>query len=117
MRAGRPLYYLPDQDFGSRKSIFVPFFGVQTATIPTLSRLARLTGARVLPCIVRLLPWGRGYHVRIEPPWTDFPTADRVADTRRMNAYIESRVLETPEQYVWMHKRFRTRPPGEAALY
>jgi KDO2-lipid IV(A) lauroyltransferase len=117
VRSGRPLYYLPDQDFGARLSIFVPFFGVPAATVPALTRIARLTGARVLPCSVRMLPGGRGYRVRIEPPWTDFPTDDLAADTRRLNAYVESQVLEMPEQYVWMHKRFRTRPPGEAAVY
>lgn len=117
VRAGRPLYYLPDQDFGPRISIFVPFFGVPTATVPALTRIARLTGASVLPCVVRMLPRGRGYRVRIDPPWTDFPTQDPAADTRRMNAYIESQVREMPEQYVWMHKRFRTRPPGEPGFY
>ncbi len=117
MRAGRSLYYLPDQDFGPRDSIFVPFFGVQAATIPALARIARLANAHVLPCIVRMLPRGEGYRIRIEPPWADFPTADPVADTLRMNAYIEARVLEMPEQYFWMHKRFKTRPPGEARFY
>lgn len=117
MHAGRLLYYLPDQDFGPRDSIFVPFFGVPAATVPALSRIARLTNARVLPCIASMLPGGKGYRVRIEPPWSGFPTADPTADTARMNAYIESRVLDMPEQYFWMHKRFKTRPPGEARFY
>ena len=117
IRGGWPFYYLPDQDYGARDSVFVPFFGVPAATVTGLSRLARLTGARVLPCVTRILPGGAGYEVTIEPPWTDFPTADLVADTRRMNAYIERRVLEMPEQYLWMHKRFKTRPPGEERFY
>jgi KDO2-lipid IV(A) lauroyltransferase len=117
IREGRPLFYLPDQDYGRRHALFVPFFGVSTATVPGLSRLARLTGAQVLPVIARMLPRGAGYVVRIEPPWQDFPTDDSVADTQRMNAYIEQRVLEMPEQYNWMHKRFKTRPPGEASFY
>lgn len=117
MREGRPLYYLPDQDFGARDSIFVPFFGIPAATTPALSRLARLADAKVMPCIVQMLPGGAGYRVRFEPPWEDFPTGDTAADTRRMNAYIESRVLEIPEQYYWMHKRFKTRPPGEPGFY
>ena len=117
LRSGRPFYYLPDQDYGARDSVFVPFFGVPAATVTGLSRLARITGARVLPCLTRILPGGAGYEVTIEPPWESFPSADPVADTRRMNEYIERRVLEMPEQYLWMHKRFKTRPPGEARFY
>jgi len=117
MREGRPFYYLPDQDHGPRDTIFVPFFGVPAATVPGLSRIARVAGARVLPCVTTMLSGGVGYLLRIEPPWDNFPTADQAADTRRMNEYIERRVLEMPEQYLWMHKRFKTRPPGEARFY
>lgn len=117
MREGRPLYYLPDQDYGARDALFVPFFGLQAATVPGLARLARITGARILPCVTRILPGGAGYLVSIEPPWDGFPTDDPLADTRRMNEYIEHRVLEMPEQYLWMHKRFKTRPEGEAHFY
>ena len=117
MRAGRPFYYLPDQDYGPRDTIFVPFFGVPAATVPGLSRIAQVAGARVLPCVTRLLPGSEGYVLRVEPPWDNFPTADAAADTRRMNEYIERRVLEMPEQYFWMHKRFKTRPAGEARFY
>jgi KDO2-lipid IV(A) lauroyltransferase len=116
MREGRPFYYLPDQDYGPRDALFVPFFGVPAATVPGLSRIARIAGARVLPCVTQLLP-GAGYLLRIEPPWDNFPTRDALADTRRMNEYIERRVLEMPEQYNWMHKRFKTRPAGEARFY
>lgn len=117
MRAGLPFYYLPDQDYGPRDALFVPFFGVQAATVPGLSRIARLVGARVLPCVTRMLPRGEGYVMTIEPPWENFPTADTAADTRRMNEYLERKVREMPEQYLWMHKRFKTRPPGEARFY
>jgi KDO2-lipid IV(A) lauroyltransferase len=117
LRAGRPLYYLPDQDYGPRDALFVPFFGVQAATVPGLSRIARIGEAKVLPCVPRMLPGGTGYVVTIEPPWADFPTDDALADTRRMNEYIERKVLEMPEQYLWMHKRFKTRPPGEERFY
>jgi Kdo2-lipid IVA lauroyltransferase/acyltransferase len=115
LRAGRPLYYLPDMDYGRRDALFVPFFGVPAATIPGVSRLARLTGAAVLPCIARMLP--DGYVLDIREPWVDFPGADAEADTRRMNAYIEDCVRESPEQYYWVHKRFKTRPPGESRIY
>lgn len=116
-REQRPFYYLPDLDHGPRNAVFVPFFGVPAATVPGLSRIARIAGAKVLPCVTRMLPGGAGYVVRIDAPWEDFPTDDVEADTRRMNAYIEARVREMPEQYLWMHKRFKTRPPGEASFY
>jgi KDO2-lipid IV(A) lauroyltransferase len=116
-REQRPLYYLPDLDHGPKNAVFVPFFGVPAATVPGLSRIAKLAGAKVLPCVTRILPGGQGYVLRIEPPWADFPTDDVEADTRRMNAYIEQVALEIPEQYLWMHKRFKTRPPGEARFY
>ena len=116
LRAGRPLFYLPDQDYGPRDAIFVPFFGVPAATVTGLSRIARIAGARVLPCVTRMLP-GAGYVLQIDAPWENFPTRDLAADTRRMNAYIEGRIAEMPEQYNWMHKRFKTRPPGEARFY
>ncbi|MFA9439014.1 lysophospholipid acyltransferase family protein [Uliginosibacterium sp. sgz301328] len=117
MRQGRPFYYLPDLDYGPKESIFVPFFGVQTATIPGLSRLARLADAVVIPLIVRMKPGGRGYVGEFGDPWTDFPSDDVTADTARMNAAIEVEVRKTPEQYYWVHKRFKTRPPGEPKLY
>src|SRR5258706_975226 len=117
IREGLPFYYLPDQDYGPRDALFVPFFGVQAATVPGVSRIARLVDAKVLPCVTRMLPRGAGYVLTIEPPWENFPTADLAADTRRMNEYIERKVLEMPEQYLWMHKRFKTRPQGEARFY
>ena len=113
----RALYYLPDLDFGPRDTIFVPFFGVATATITGVSRLARLTGARVMPCVTRMLPGGQGYRVRFYPPFENFPTDDVAADTRRVNAFIEERVREIPAQYYWVHKRFKTRPEGEPKFY
>lgn len=117
MRAGRPFYYLPDMDYGARDAIFVPFLGVPAATITGLPRLARLAGAAVVPCVTRVLPWGRGYTVDIGEPWTDYPTDNLEADVIRMNAFIESVVREIPAQYYWVHRRFKTRPPGEATLY
>ena len=117
LRQGLPFYYLPDMDYGPRDALFVPFFGVPAATITGLARLARLSGAKVVPCIAHMLPGGAGYEVRCYPPWEDYPTEDVAADTRRMNAFIEERVREMPEQYYWTHKRFKTRPPGESKWY
>jgi KDO2-lipid IV(A) lauroyltransferase len=117
MRQGRPFYYLPDMDYGERDTIFVPFFGVPAATITGLSRLARLSGAAVVPCLTRMLPDGAGYAVELLPPWPDFPGATIEQDTRRMNAEIEAWVTAMPEQYFWLHKRFKTRPPGGVRPY
>jgi KDO2-lipid IV(A) lauroyltransferase len=117
IREGRPFYYLPDLDYGPKESIFVPFFGVQTATIPGLSRIARLGNADVIPLVVRMKSWGRGYLAEFGDAWSDFPGEDAQQDTARMNRWIETEVRETPAQYYWVHKRFKTRPPGEARLY
>ena len=117
MKSGRPFYYLPDLNAKRRDSIFVPFFGVQAATITGLSRLARAAGAAVLPCVTRMLPEGKGYAVEVGDVWENFPTEDVEADTARMNAWIEAAVRTMPEQYYWVHRRFKTRPEGEPSPY
>lgn len=115
IKSGYPFFYLPDLDYGKSDAIFVPFFGVPAATITGLSRLARLTGATVLPVIARMED--KGYVIAIGAPLADFPGADIETDTRRMNAYIEQEVLKMPEQYFWLHRRFKSRPPGEKRPY
>jgi KDO2-lipid IV(A) lauroyltransferase len=111
-----PLCYLPDQDFGAEASIFVPFFGVEkTATITGLPRLAKLADALVVPVIATRTK--QGITVDCYPAWDNYPTDDVVADTRRMNAFLEARILENPSQYFWLHKRFKSRPAGEAYFY
>jgi KDO2-lipid IV(A) lauroyltransferase len=117
LKSGEPFYYLPDMDLGDRDSVFVPFFGVPAATITALSRIAQVAGAVVVPCVTQQLPGGSGYLARLYPAWEDFPSADPVADARRMNAFIEERVREMPAQYYWVHKRFKTRPAGETNPY
>lgn len=117
LKAGRVFYYLPDQDLGRAHSVFAPFFGVSTATVPALGRLAQLTGAVVIPCFTRQRPWGRGYDVIFEPPLADFPTGDALTDAVRTNEAIERGVTLMPAQYFWVHKRFKTRPEGEADFY
>ena len=116
INAGTFFYYLPDLDFGPNRSVFVPFFGVNAAAVTGLAYIARETGAAVVPCVTRMLPGG-GYAARLYPAWTDFPSGDDHADARRMMAFVEERVLEMPEQYFWLHKRFKTRPEGEARFY
>lgn len=117
MRRGRPFYYLPDMDFGRKESIFVPFFGVQAATIEGLPRLAKIAPAHVVPLVTRMLPGGQGYEAEFGTPWTDYPSGDDHADVVRMNAWIEAQVRTMPEQYYWVHRRFKTRPEGEPGLY
>ncbi len=115
LKKGTPFFYLPDMDFGAKDSVFVPFFGVQAATITGLSRLCALTKAVVIP--VSALQTKNGYEATFYPAWEHFPSGDDAADARRLNAFIEARVLEAPEQYLWTHRRFKTRPPGEASAY
>ena len=116
-KKGVPLYYLPDQDAGPRQSVFAPFFGIPAATFVVLPRLAEMTDAVVIPCITRQRSWGRGYEINFRPPLNNFPSGDPVADTTRMNKEIEEAVREMPEQYFWLHKRFKTRPKGEKNFY
>lgn len=115
LRAGEPLYLLPDMDYGLNDSVFVPFYGVPAATVPSLSRFARLSGALVVPVISRLTP--EGYEITVMPPWDGYPTDDAVADTAEMNRRLEAFIDTMPEQYYWVHKRFKTRPQGEPSPY
>jgi KDO2-lipid IV(A) lauroyltransferase len=115
MKAGRFFHYSPDMDYGPRESVFVPFFGVPTATITGLARLAKLTGATVIPVVTRMVDGG--YVTTVGEAWAEFPSGDELADARRLNAFIEAEAMQSPEQYYWLHKRFKTRPPGEKALY
>jgi Kdo2-lipid IVA lauroyltransferase/acyltransferase len=117
MRQGLPFFMLPDMDFGAKDSEFVPFFGIPAATLTAPARIAAATGAKVIPVIASFLPGYRGWKVTFYPSWDDYPGADLTEATRRMNAFIEERVLEAPEQYFWAHKRFKTRPPGEPGFY
>jgi len=117
MRENMPLIYPPDQDQGVKDGAFIPFFGVPAATMTSVPRIAQMTGATVVPAITRVLPGGAGYVLTFYPPWDNFPSGDDIADARRMNEFIEQRVLEMPEQYFWVHKRFKTRPEGEKSFY
>lgn len=115
IKKGMPFYYLPDMDYGSKDAEFVSFFGTPAATITGLARIARATGAVVIPCITR--QEHGGYVTRFYPAWKNFPTDNVATDTQRMNSFIEDRICEIPEQYFWLHKRFKTRPPGKPNLY
>lgn len=115
LRAGEPLYLLPDMDYGAADSVFVPFYDVPAATITSLSRFARLARAQVVPVISRLT--AQGYDITVLPVWEGYPTDDPLADTARMNALLQDMIATMPEQYFWVHKRFKTRPPGDTPLY
>lgn len=115
LRDGASLFLLPDMDLGPEDSLFVPFFGVPAATVPSLPRMARLGDAAVVPAIVRMTP--QGYEVALLDAWRDYPTHDLQADTARMNREIEQWVRTMPEQYYWVHRRFKSRPAGEASPY
>ncbi|MGB2817952.1 MAG: lipid A biosynthesis acyltransferase [Burkholderiaceae bacterium] len=115
VKEGLPLYYLPDMDLGAANSVFVPFFGVPAATIPMVSRIARMTGAKVMMAVTEMTD--DGYVLHFEAPWTDFPGASVEDDTARMNRELERWVLKMPDQYLWTHKRFKTRPPGAPSVY
>jgi KDO2-lipid IV(A) lauroyltransferase len=115
LRDGAPLYLLPDMNFGPEESIFVPFYGVQAATVPSLSRFAKLGRAKVVPVTTRMTR--SGYEVRVWPAWPDFPSEDIAADTARMNRHLQEYIDTMPEQYYWVHKRFKTRPQGEPSVY
>jgi Kdo2-lipid IVA lauroyltransferase/acyltransferase len=115
LREGTPLCLLPDMNFGPEESIFVPFYGVPAATVPSLSRFARLGRAKVVPLLTRITP--HGYDVQVLPAWRDFPSDDLAADTALMNERLQDYIDGMPEQYYWVHKRFKTRPPGAHPVY
>ncbi|MEQ1657759.1 MAG: lipid A biosynthesis acyltransferase [Hylemonella sp.] len=115
LREGALLYLLSDMNFGPEESIFVPFYGVQAATVPSLPRFARLGRAKVVPVTARLTP--TGYDIEVHPAWKNYPSADVQADTAYMNHWLEGVINTMPSQYYWVHKRFKTRPPGEPGVY
>lgn len=117
LRQGGTLWYAPDQDMRSKDTVFAPFFGVPAATITATHHLARMSGAVVIPFFHRRLPGTRGYALRLGAPLEGFPGSDTEADTARVNACIEQMVREAPEQYLWVHKRFKTRPAGAPSIY
>ena len=117
LRAGGVVWYAPDQDYGAQRSLFVPLFGVQAATVTATSKFARLGRARVVPFTQTRLADGSGYKVTVHPALADFPGESEEADCLRINQWIEQAIRQQPEQYLWAHRRFKTRPAGEPKLY
>jgi KDO2-lipid IV(A) lauroyltransferase len=117
LRDRKPVMLGADMDYGMRNSTFVPFFGVPTCTLTAVGRLAKVGNAQVVPFIGEVLPNYKGYRLKVFKPWEHYPTGDDEADARRMNAFLEEQIPAMPEQYYWVHKRFKTRPPGEPSVY
>jgi len=115
LRDGQALYLLPDMNFGPQESVFVPFYGVPTATLTSLSRFARLGRARVVPVVTRMT--AQGYDVQILAAWSAFTGPDPAADAATMNLRLQDYIDAMPDQYYWVHRRFKSRPPGEPPAY
>ena len=118
LRQGDVIWYAPDHDYGNRRCAFVPFFAVEkAATVMGTSALARTKNAVVLPSFAQRLPKGQGYKMIFKAPLVNYPTGDDIADAATTNKVIEDMIRTAPEQYMWLHRRFKTRPEGEASLY
>jgi len=117
LRAGEVVWYAPDQDQGRKNSIFVPLFGIPANTLNATTKLARLSGAAVMPFVIQRLPDAQGYQLRIEPALEHFPGADEIEDAARFNTLLEAQIRARPEQYLWIHRRFKSRPPGLEKVY
>ena len=117
LRKGRAIWYAPDQDYGAKQSIFVPLFGIEAATVTATTHFARLGKARVIPFTQRRLEDGSGYRLVLHPPLQGFPGESEAADALRINQWVEQAVTECPEQYLWAHRRFKSRPVGTPKLY
>jgi KDO2-lipid IV(A) lauroyltransferase len=116
LRKNKIVWYAPDQDFGKKQSVFAKFFGVTAATIPSTSRIVKMSGAAVVPFVPRRLEDG-SYTITVMPELTNFPVGDDIQDAQRINDIIEAEVRKNPEQYLWVHRRFKTQPEGKALLY
>ncbi|HHM06101.1 MAG TPA: LpxL/LpxP family Kdo(2)-lipid IV(A) lauroyl/palmitoleoyl acyltransferase [Gammaproteobacteria bacterium] len=117
LKGGNALWYSPDQNYAGKQSAFVPFFGVPASTITATSRLAKITGAALVPVVTYRVAEGRAYRLVVSPPLDGFPSDDAVADTARLNQIFEAQIQKAPAQYLWVHRRFKTRPAGEADVY
>jgi len=110
-----PIWYAPDQDLGRNKSIFAPLFGIQTATASATSRLAKNNNTRVIP--YSFIRTKHGYEMSFDKPLKNYPSGDAIKDASKTNQILEKQILKNPEQYLWIHRRFKTRPEGEENFY
>ena len=118
LKRGHAVWYAPDQNYGgTTQVVFVPFFGVPALTVTTTARLAQMTGAAVVPFFPVRLTDGSGYRIRILPALQGFPAGDDLADAALINRLVEDAVTGAPDQYLWVHRRFKTTPQGRSNLY
>ena len=117
LRQNQPVWYAYDVDGGKQRSVFAPFFGIQTATLTAVSRLTQMTGALVVPVHFYRRKDRQGYELHIAPALETFPSNDEIKDATRLNHALETAIREAPEQYIWQYKRFKTRPKGETRIY
>jgi len=117
LKDNMPVWYAPDQNHAGPQSVFVPFFGVPASTLAATSRLAKVSGASVVPFFQMRLPGNQGYLLILCPALDDFPGNDPETDTARINRLLEDVIREMPEQYLWIHRRFKTRPEAEPCPY
>lgn len=117
LKKGYAAWYAPDQDFGGKDQVFVPFFGVNATALTAPARFASISGAPVVPYYIQRKPKGAGYKLTVLPALENFPTDNAEADARRVNAVLENMIMQNPEQYLWLHQRYKRRPPGEPRIY
>ncbi len=117
LKKGRCISYFPDQDYGRKHSVFAPFFGIPAATVTAMPRLIKMTKVPVIPLVNTRLPDGKGYLIKILPAWKNYPTDNEQVNARRLNEHIEAQIRQQPDQYLWVHRRFKTRPSGEKDVY
>jgi KDO2-lipid IV(A) lauroyltransferase len=117
LKKNQAVWYSPDQDFGPKHSLFAPFMGIQAATLEAPMRLSKMSGARVVPFFPVRREDGSGYQITVLPALENFPSGDDLQDATRINQLFEKQIRKAPGQYLWLHRRFKTRPPGEPGLY
>ena len=110
-----PIWYAPDQDLGKNNSVFAPFFGIQTATASATARLAKNNNTRVIP--YSFIRTKKGYTMSFEKPIANYPSNDPIQDATIVNQILEKQIVKSPEQYLWIHRRFKTRPNDEKNFY
>ena len=117
LKRGHAMWYAPDQDFGGKDTVFVPLFGVPATALTAPARIAGMARVPVMPCCIARKAKGRGYLLTIKPPLQDFPSGDDQRDARTINRETEALIKQNPEQYLWIHKRYKRRPDGTFGIY
>ncbi len=117
LRKNEIVWYATDQNYGTKSSVFVPFFGIQAATITATTKFAKLTGATVIPFTQARSADGKHFELTLHPELDNFPSTSEAEDAARINLFLENYLRQQPADYMWLHQRFRTRPANEKRLY